>query len=137
MNVVLDTNVLVSALKTQGGNCALILDLAIEGGLTLCMDQRIMAEHERVCRDPRLKLDAEMVRTVLDFVRDTAERVVPLPRAVELPDADDRPFVEVAGQANAVLVTGNKKHFPARACRAVRAFTPAEFLEELRRRPPA
>jgi len=134
MNVVLDTNVLVSALKTQGGNCALILDLAIEGTLNLAVDQRILAEYERVCHDPRLKLDVETVRTALDFVRDTAERVVPLPSAVELPDAADRPFLEVAEQAGAVLVTGNKKHFPARACRAVRVFSPAEFVEELRKR---
>jgi len=133
MNVVLDTNVLVSALKTEGGNCASILDLAIEGRLTLTVDQRILAEYERVCLDPRLKFDAETVRTALDFLRDTAERVVPLPSAADLPDPDDRPFLEVAEQADAVLVTGNKKHFPARTCRAVRVFSPAEFVEELRK----
>jgi uncharacterized protein len=134
MNVVLDTNVLVSAFKTQGGNCALILDLVIESTLTLIVDQRILAEYARVCVDPRLKLDAATVGTVLDFVRDTAERVVPLPSAVALPDPDDRPFLEVALHAHAMLVTGNKKHFPPRLCHGARVFSPAEFIEELRKR---
>lgn len=133
MKVVLDTNVLVSALKIQDGNCAFILDLAIEGQLSLFVDQRITAEYERICHDPRLKFDAEMARTILDFIRDTAERVVPRPSAVELPDPDDRAFLEVAGHAEAVLVTGNRKHFPASACRDVQAVTPAELMEILRR----
>ena len=134
MKIVLDTNVLVSALKTQAGNCATILDLVIEGDLALCVDQRILDEYERVCGETRLKFDPQVVRTVLAFLRARAERVVPYPAEVDLPDPDDRPFLEVAECANAVLVSGNKKHFPARACRDVRVFSPAEFIDELRKR---
>jgi len=134
MNVVLDTNVLVSALKTRGGNCAAILDLALEGDLTLALDERILAEYERVCKDPRLTLDAESVRTVLDFVRDSAEFVAPRPLAAVLPDPDDRAFVEVAAKATAVLITGNKRHFPSKACAGVCVVSPAEFVDMLRNR---
>ena len=136
MSIVLDTNVIVSALKTHSGNCAAILDLVIEGDLALYVDQRIMDEYERVCGETRLKFDPHVVRTVLEFLRARAERVVPHPVEMDLPDPDDRPFLEVAQQAGAVLVTGNKKHFPARVCRDVRVFSPAEFIEELRKRTP-
>jgi putative PIN family toxin of toxin-antitoxin system len=135
VRIVLDTNVLVSALKTHAGNCATILDLVLEGDLALCVNQRILDEYERVCGETRLQFDPEVVGTVLDFLRARAERVVPHPAAVDLPDPDDRPFLEVAECADAVLVSGNKKHFPARACRDVRVLSPAEFIEELRRRP--
>ena len=132
MNVVLDTNVLVSGLKTRGGTCARVLDLVVEGRLTLCVDERILDEYERVCRDPRLKLDLLFVRTVLDFCRTTAEPIVAQPLAAVLPDPDDRPFLELASQAPAILITGNRKHYPARVCGGMRVFSPAEFIESLR-----
>ena len=47
MNVVLDTNVLVSGLKTRGGTCSRVLDLVVEGRVTLCVDERILDEYER------------------------------------------------------------------------------------------
>ena len=135
MNVVLDTNVLVSALMTQGGHCAVILDLAIDGALNLCVDNGILAEYRRVCRHPRLRLDEDLAQTVLDFIRDTAERVVPFPSAVELPDPDDRLFLDVARHAEAVLVTGNSKHFPPDARGTAVVMSPREFIEKLRKRP--
>jgi putative PIN family toxin of toxin-antitoxin system len=54
MNVVLDTNVLVSGLKTRGGTCAQVLDLVVEGRITLCVDDRVLDEYERVCNEPRV-----------------------------------------------------------------------------------
>jgi len=133
VRVVLDTNVLVSALKTHSGNCAVILDLAVSGDLEICADQRILDEYERVCGEPRLRLDQQAIRTVLGFLRTTVERVVPRPLDLALPDSDDLPFIEVAAQAGAVLITGNKKHFPADSCRTVSVFNPAEFVEVLRK----
>jgi predicted nucleic acid-binding protein len=44
---------------------------------------------------------------------------------------DDFPFLEVAAEANAVLVTGNKKHFPQKAVGAVQVVHPRGFLDLL------
>ena len=128
MKVVLDTNVLVSGLMTRGGNCAVILDHVVEGNLTVCIDDRMFDEYERVCMDPRLKLDAEAVRAFLSFLRGSAERLVPRPLAVAIPDPNDLPFLEVATAASAVLVTGNRKHFPERILGSVAVVTPADSL---------
>jgi len=46
-----------------------------------------------------------------------------------LPDPDDRPFLEVAREAGAALVTGNLKHYPPESRRGVEALGPAAFLE--------
>ena len=54
-----------------------------------------------------------------------------MPLAADLPDPDDLPFLEVAAEAHAVLVTGNKKHFPDKAAGDVRVVSPRELLDLL------
>ncbi|MBM4163298.1 MAG: putative toxin-antitoxin system toxin component, PIN family [Lentisphaerae bacterium] len=135
MKVVLDTNVLVSGMMTTGGTCALILDLLSESRLVAALDSRLMAEYRRVCAEPRLHLNAEAVRDFLHFLNDCAEAVTAMPLDVILPDPDDLPFLEVATEAQAVLVTGNKKHFPQKAVGAVRVVSPREFMDMLRVQP--
>ncbi len=132
MKVVLDTNVLVSGMMTKGGTCALILDLLSENRLVAALDDRLMTKYRRVCAEPRLHLDAEAVRDFLHFLDDCAEAVTAMPLDAALPDPDDLPFLEVASEAHAVLVTGNKKHFPQKAVGAVQVVSPREFLDMLR-----
>jgi len=132
MKVVLDTNVLVSGLMTRSGTCAIILDLLIAERIVAVLDGRMMNEYRRVCVDPRLHLNAEAVRDFLHFLDDGAENVTAMPLAADLPDPSDLPFLEVAAEALAVLVTGNKKHFPQRLMGAVQVVSPREFLDMLR-----
>jgi predicted nucleic acid-binding protein len=81
-----------------------------------------------------LGLDAEAVRDFLRFLEDCAENVTAIPVAADLPDPDDLPFLEVAAEAHAVLVTGNRRHFPERAAGSVHVVSPGEFLDMLRKR---
>ncbi|MEI6809777.1 MAG: putative toxin-antitoxin system toxin component, PIN family [bacterium] len=131
MKVVLDTNVLVSGMMTKGGTCAIILDLLSDDRLIVALDARMMNEYRRVCAEPRLHLDAAAVRDFLHFLNDFAENVIAMPLAADLPDPDDLPFLEVAAEAHAVLVTGNKKHFPDKAAGDVRVVSPRELLDLL------
>lgn len=132
MKVVLDTNVLVSGMMTKGGPCAIILDLLSDDRIIAALDGRMMNEYRRVCAEPRLRLDAGAVRDFLHFLDDCAENVTAMPLNAKLPDPDDLPFLEVATEAHAVLVTGNKKHFPQRVAGAVQVVSPREFLDMLR-----
>jgi hypothetical protein len=52
--------------------------------------------------------------------------------ATALPDLDDLLFLEVAATAEAILVTGNLRHFPKKVCGGIRIIRPAECLELLR-----
>lgn len=132
MKVVLDTNVLVSGMMTKGGACAIILDLLSDDRLIAALDGRMMNEYRRVCAEPRLHLVADAVRDFLHFLNDCSENVAAMPLDADLPDPDDLPFLEVAAEAHAVLVTGNKKHFPNKAAGAVKIVSPREFLDMLR-----
>ena len=134
MRVVLDTNVLVSALMTPGSVCSRILRLVYDEALQMCIDERIIEEYESVLSRPRFRLDSEDIDETIEMIRAYAETVTPMPLPVELPDPADLSFLEVAAEANAVLVTGNKRHFPVNARHGVNVLAPAEFIELLRGR---
>ncbi len=133
MKLVLDTNVIVSGLMTAHGACGQILDLVAEGVLEVCIDDRLVDEYERVLRRPELRIEPADAAIVLDMIRERAYRVVSLPAGAALPDPDDIPFLEAAAAAEALLVTGNMRHFPARARGKVTVLTPRELLDLLRR----
>ncbi len=133
MNVVLDTNVLVSAALTEGGTCARVVDRIIDGTHPLFVDDRILEEYRRVLPSVGLPLYRDRARELLDFIELVAVPLDPLLLDAELPHEGDRPFLEVAAATGAVLVTGNKRHFPKRVCKSVRVLAPAEFLDLLRR----
>ncbi|HWT84007.1 MAG TPA: putative toxin-antitoxin system toxin component, PIN family [Candidatus Methylomirabilis sp.] len=136
MRVVLDTNVLVAALLTPVGACGRLLDLVLDGAVDVYADRRMLQEYEEVLRRPQLGLPPDDVDVVLNFFRHTANPVAALPLAVTLPDPDDQPFLEVAAAGKAVLVTGNRRHFPKRACKPVQVVSPKECLDLLRRSAP-
>ncbi|MFW6161606.1 MAG: putative toxin-antitoxin system toxin component, PIN family [Planctomycetota bacterium] len=133
MRAVLDTNVVVSAALTPHGVCAQILDLLTDGAFALCADDRILDEYEAVLYRPALRIVPGDAAIVLELIRSVVEIVPAYPLPVELPDPHDAPFLEVAASADAVLVTGNLRHYPSEARAGVTAVTPAEFLALLRR----
>jgi putative PIN family toxin of toxin-antitoxin system len=128
MLVVLDTNVLVSALLSPFGPPARVLDLALSGEIRLAYDDRVMAEYREVLARPKFGFSPEDVADVLAFLEADGEPATALPLSCELPDANDFPFLEVAAHAEATLVTGNTAHYPASFRGAVVVLTPAEFL---------
>jgi putative PIN family toxin of toxin-antitoxin system len=134
MRVVVDTNVLVSAVLSSTGLPALILDLIFSREVTLILSPAILAEYEEVLtRDEFYRLREEKVRQVLRRLQIAAEVVSTKPHPVSLPDPDDQPFLACAIEGRAhYLITGNKKHFPASLCKPISVVSPAEFLEKLK-----
>lgn len=129
MKIVLDTNVIVSGFLTPHGNPAQILALILEGRVTLCIDSRIAHEYREVLSRPAFRFAPEDVADVLRVLLDDAVVVNPSPLDIKLPDPDDLIFVETASAADAdALVTGNKRHFPAKALRGITLLSPAEFI---------
>jgi len=126
--VVLDTNVLVSALLNPRGRPAEVLRLVQGGALQVAYDARILDEYRRVLRRARFPFEPAEVEALLDFLAGEGLAVLATPAAAALPDATDLPFLEVATAAGATLVTGNRRHYPARAAGSVPVLTPAELL---------
>ncbi len=132
MRLVIDTNVLVSALLNPGRVPDRALTLVCSQRCTVLYDARIAEEYRSVLSRPKFSsIPRERVDALLAGVWAVGQALGDVaPWAGELPDADDRPFVEVARAGNAhALVTGNVRHFPPGL--GVDVLTPAHLLQRL------
>lgn len=110
--VVLDTNVVVSALLKPQGLEDQVLRLALAGRLLLCLSPAVLAEYARVLPAPKFKLRPEEVSTTLKQLERSGSLFHPTqPLRLSEHEADNR-FYECADAAQAdFLITGNLKHF--------------------------
>ena len=131
--VILDTNVLASALwrSLLEGKPALLLDLCMEKRYGAVYTQAILDEYAAVLARPKFGFSQSDVRLLLDFFEFNALNAEPLFDSLSRPkcaDPDDQKFYDAATCCDALLVTGNKKHYPEDK----RVVTPAEFFEHRR-----
>jgi putative PIN family toxin of toxin-antitoxin system len=125
MNVVLDTNVLVSALLTRNGKSAAIVSMLSDRLIIARYNYQILAEYINVLHRPKLDIPQLDADAVIEQIKWFGIPVVALPCDKAMIDESDRPFYETAKTANAYLVTGNAKHFPDEPF----IVSPSKFLE--------
>lgn len=131
MRVVVDTNVLVSALLKPSSVPALAL-AALWAKARVLHDGRILAEYVAVLARPKFRRIPRVdVEALLLAVRAHGRDLGPTaPWLGELGDEDDRMFIEVAlaGRADAI-VTGNLRDYPAHL--GFEVWPPATLLARL------
>jgi len=132
IRVVLDTNILVSALLNPHGPPARVFLLTLlDPDTQLCVSGEIYAEYEEVIRRARFKRSESEIEAALRAIREQGLWVRPSQRVHACSDPDDDIFLECAQAAAAdYLVTGNLKHFPD-IWAGTRIITAREFLEGL------
>lgn len=128
LRVVLDTNVLISALAFHG-ETKRIWDLAERRKFRLFTSAFILSELERNLL--KLGLDADQAALLIEDLREIASVVDPRVKisVIEQDETDNR-ILECAMEARAdVLVTGNLKHIrPLASFHDIEIVTPREFL---------
>jgi uncharacterized protein len=113
IRVVLDTNIIVSALLQPLGPPAQVFMLALGGSIQLCVSGSVYAEYEEVISRPRFQRSEEITAGALHAIREQGFWVRPAEQARMCSDPDDDIFLECAQAARAeYLVTGNIRHFP-------------------------
>ncbi len=113
MRVVVDTNVIVSGLIKVEGAPAQIINLLLNGRITLLYDSRVLREYVEVLYRKKFGFKTNDIEPILDYIRNEGEYVTAEPTSRKFVDKDDRMFYEVAKTANAkCMITGNKSHFP-------------------------
>lgn len=136
MILVVDTNVVVSALLSPRGAPGRVLDLVLGRALDLAVDDRILAEYRAVLSRARFGFDPADVEALMAFLIATAVTALAWPLPTRLPDEADEAFLEVAIAARAdALVTGNLRHYPVADRAGVLVMSPAEFIAQIRARP--
>lgn len=126
--VVLDTNVVVSALFNLSSVPGIILQEALAGRLIPLLHEDILDEYKDVLYRPKFKFNQRDIEITLTGL---IKRGIFLDAgSIEdyVPDPDDAIFYEVIMKAkettDAYLVTGNIKHFPVKPY----VVTPKEML---------
>jgi putative PIN family toxin of toxin-antitoxin system len=133
IRVVVDTNVLVSALISPAGNEALILLAVRQGLLKFSFSEEILQEYAELLVRPKFGFLPHEIDALIAMLRSQGEAVRhPQPLASSLPDPGDDKFLACAKAARVdFIVTGNKRHFPQRACGAIRVVNGAELLDRI------
>lgn len=114
--VVIDTNVLVSAMLKWNSVPGNVVGLAFDGPVIPVFNTQILSEYREVLRRPQFHLPEDIIEDVLDNIKERGISVDADTLDIELPDPKDRVFYEVVMEQrksdNAYLTTGNIKHFP-------------------------
>ena len=133
--VVIDTNVLLSALLFKGGALVALRDAWLNAECVPIVSRATAAELLAVLRYPKFTLDQDQQNTLLAEYLPHCE-TVPEPKArTKLPrcrDEDDQKFLllAAAGKADA-LITGDRDLLDLKDAVVFEILTPREFLETI------
>lgn len=132
MNLVLDANVLLTALASNKGASFRLLSLLPQGRYRLHISTPLVAEYEAVLKRGRLLLTAQQIDDVTDYLcnQATAHEIFYLWRPV-LKDPDDDFLLELAVKAGANIVTWSVADFKKAAGLGVQVLTPRDVLQQL------
>jgi len=134
MKVVVDTNVIVSALINVNGPPAKILSLILNSTVTILYDNRILFEYIEVLSRKTFGFNTEIINDIADFINHEGEFVNADYLNMEFDDETDKKFYEVYKYGDAqCLITENKKHYPDENS----IVNPKEFLEMFAKNTPA
>ncbi len=125
--VVIDTNVIVSALITKKTNAATtrVLELALMGEIVPLYDQDVLDEYLEVLTRKKFKLKEDSIQYIIKTITINGIDTLRTSFLEDMPDEDDRVFYELSlSEPDSLLITGNSKHFP----RTPRVVSPSEFL---------
>lgn len=126
---VIDTNVFVSALLNRMSTPGQIVREVADGTIIPLYSKEILAEYDEVLHRPKFPFGGEDVAVMLGGIREKGLLVEAGQMSFEVKDPDDVVFyavvMEKRKEADAYLVTGNTKHFPAEPY----VVTPREMLD--------
>jgi len=127
INVVLDTNVLVSALWSADGNPFKIVRMIPDGIIIPHFCEEILLEYKTVLFRPSFRFHHKNVEELLERFMLFGRNVDAKKSDFPLLDESDRAFFDTAKNSESILITGNIKHYP----RDPHILTPIDFLSKL------
>jgi putative PIN family toxin of toxin-antitoxin system len=136
--IVLDTNVLISALRSSLGASFALMEVVRSGQIRLCCSPALFLEYEDVLKRP-VQLDAFglTIDEVDDVLSDLATMIIPVSTHYQwrpqLRDPSDEMVLEAAVNGNAAaIVTHNLRDFEPAASFGVRVLSPQQTFSHFR-----
>ena len=132
INIVLDTNILVSALRSRRGASYKLLILIDNGDFQLNLSVPLFIEYEAVTlrESTKSSLSREDILDILNYIaRISSKREIFFLWRPFLKDPKDDLVLEVAVESNSkFIITYNKKDFSGIEKFGIKTLTPKEFL---------
>ena len=134
--IVIDTNVIVSALIQRSYPNAIIYELFIEQKFQLCISAELMAEYYEVLSRPKFaKFHDFFIRAeaLLADIETQASLYFPTLKLELISDKDDNMILELADECEAdFVITGNTTHFIFPTYKQTKIVSPKEYWENYR-----
>lgn len=131
LNVIIDTNVFVSAFITNDASSPTIkiLDLFYDDKINLYYSDDIISEYKDVLSRKEFNLNKKLIGTFINDIKKLGTKINPKSLDEMTIDINDQPFYELVMSKNvndSKLITGNTKHFPIKPF----IMTPKEFIDK-------
>ncbi len=134
--IVLDTNVIVSALISNSYSKQILYDIVFERKVTTCISNEIVEEYievlnrEKFERFSNFKNNAEVV---INKLIDISISYLPIEKITIISDLADNKFLEVAKESKAdYLITGNHRDFNFKNFENTKIVSPKDFIENFK-----
>ena len=133
MRIVFDTNVIVSALRSNKGASFQLVSRFRKLPIDICISVALVLEYEAVLkRDGLVPLTEMQVDIFLDILcNNTLHPKITYLWRPFLKDAKDDLVLELALNAGAIIVTHNVKDFEGSESLGVKVLTPAQLIDLL------
>jgi len=129
--IVIDTNIVISAFISEHGSPAKILDLVTENkDIQVCYNDKILWEYNNVFTRDKFKkynFNVDLFDNFINFIKTEGYLINPNTSDYHMSHEDDRIFYDTAKESNAILVTGNIKHFPKEPF----IMSPEDFIQRM------
>ncbi len=131
-NIVIDTNVLLAALKSSKGSSFRLLRLIGSNLFTPHVSVPLVAEYESVLKRENLSLSDTQIDDIIDFICASSHRhkIFYLWRPT-LRDANDDFVLELAVSSQSQIITWNERDFKKAESFGIQVMNPRTFLVSL------
>ena len=122
--VVLDTNILVSAFWAKQSNPYKVVEMFFKNMIVLYYTDEIVEEYEEVLHREKFGFSKKQIKDFIQELMKNGTLSESITSLDPFSDETDRKFYDAAMTNNALLITGNIKHYPDKPF----IMTPFEFL---------
>jgi putative PIN family toxin of toxin-antitoxin system len=128
-NIVIDTNVLLSAMYSNKGASYKLLSIIDSDKFTVNISTTLIYEYEEILK-LKSGLEIKYIDSILNYICAIAKKnkIFYLWRP-KLKDSDDDFLLELAVKSNSIIVTLNGKDFKPASEFNLKVMTPKEFLQ--------
>lgn len=130
-NIVIDTNVLLSAIYSNKGASYKLISMIDSKKLTVNISTTLIYEYEEILK-LKSKLETKYIDSILNYICSIGKqnKIFYLWRP-KLKDSDDDFLLELAVKSNSIIVTLNGKDFKPASEFNIKVMTPKEFLQDI------